>query len=146
MTVKIRSAYGPKKRFPTRVGSQSATKQSFKKECDINHIMAKYQKTGLVDHFNENKPQYGFVTAVDFRGSLELVRAAQDQFAGLPSSVRRRFDESPAEFLAFCEDPANREEAAVLGLLDPEVQVTPTEPSAEPPAPPHPVPDPPVPE
>ena len=40
-------------------GGESRTKQSFQKECDINAIMAKYQKTGAITHFNKHQQQYG---------------------------------------------------------------------------------------
>ena len=116
----IRSAYGPKAVVKTAVGKKTMTKQSFAEECDINNIMAKYQKTGLIDHYNRNAPQYGFATSHDFRESLELVKKAQDMFDELPSQIRRKFDESPQKVLAFCEDPNNRSEMAVLGLLNEE--------------------------
>ncbi len=139
-TIRIRTPYGPKRRIKTAVGDKSAAKQSFKQECDINNIMAKYQKTGLVEHINKSQASYGFAPAVDYREALNLVQAASEQFESLPSSVRRRFNESPSEFLRFCEDPANRSEAAVLGLLDPDAILdteSPTD-SASAPVPPSP--------
>ncbi len=114
----IRSAYGKKINQPSPVGKISKTKQSFKDECDINNIMAKYQKTGLIDHFSANKARYGFAPAADFRESLEIVHEAETLFRGLPSKIRRKFEESPEKFLAFCEDPDNRSEMALLGLLN----------------------------
>lgn len=124
------------------------TKQSFKDECDINQIMAKYQKTGLINHFQKNQAQYGFAPAVDFRTALELVDKAERQFEELPSSIRKRFDNDPGQFLAFCEDPANRSEMAVLGLLTEEAtaavnssDLTSDDATASPPATPPPTPE-----
>lgn len=114
----FRTAYGPKRRSRLGPFEPTKTKQSFKNECDINNIMAKFQKTGVITHLNQNSAQYGFAPAVDFSTALQLVAAAREQFAGLPSKVRARFNNDPGEFLAFCEDPDNRTEAAVLGLLD----------------------------
>ena len=37
----------------------SMTKQSFKDECDINKIMAKFQKTGAIEHYAKHAPSYG---------------------------------------------------------------------------------------
>ena len=119
MTI-MRSAYGPKTRKIQSSTLPSRAKQSFKKECDINQIMAKYQKTGLVQHLNKNQPKYGFASANSFHEAMTLVTNAETTFSELPSAIRRKFKESPAAFLAFCEDPANRSEMAVLGLLNPE--------------------------
>ncbi len=120
MTTKIYGPYSPRPRVPALTGGASKTKQSFKKDCDINHIMAKYQKTGVITHLAENKAQYGFASSNDFRTSVQLVKDAEELFAGLPSKLRRKFNESPSDFLAFCEDPDNRSEAALLGLLNEE--------------------------
>ena len=76
----IRSAYSARERVYAPKGGKSATKQSFKDECDINKIMAKYQKTGLVTHLAKNEARYGFATSHDFRESLELVREAEALF------------------------------------------------------------------
>ena len=102
----------------TDVGGPSLTKQSFKDECDLNKIMAKYQRTGVMTHVNNFGMKYGEVPALDFRQALHLVIDAQDEFDELPSEVRKRFANDPAEFLAFMEDPNNREEARLLGLLN----------------------------
>ncbi len=115
-------------RVRTPQGTEGGAKQSFKKECDINNIMAKYQKTGVVMHLNERLPQYGFAPELDFRTSMELVAKADEQFAALPWKIRDRFQNDPGKFLAFCENPDNRSEAALLGLLKPE------EPSTESPS------------
>jgi len=116
----IRSAYGKKTRHYAAEPSGNGAKQSFKKECDINHIMAKYQKTGLIEHFNNHKANYGFAPAIDYREALEKIRTANEMFADLPSQVRKKFDNNPEQFLAFTEKPENRSEMAVLGLLNPE--------------------------
>ena len=116
----IRSAYGSRTRYTQNLAGKSRAKQSFKDECDVNRIMAKYQKTGVVEHFNKNQAQYGFASSRDFRECMDLVQSAETQFAELPSAIRRKFNESPTEFLAFCENPANRSEMALLGLLNPE--------------------------
>ncbi len=120
MTKKIiHSAYGPKHKVVTQIGDNEApAKQSFKDECDINMIMAKYQKTGTLSHLATHGSRYGFATSKDFRDCMETVKEAEALFAALPSAVRRKFGESPHSFLRFCENPENRTEAAMLGLLD----------------------------
>jgi len=115
---KPRSAYGPKERVRIKFPAQGRTKQAFKKDCDINNIMAKYVKTGVITHGRTAKPEYGFAPATDFHTAMNLITEAEQQFEGLPSKLRLRFKNDPAEFLSFCEDPNNRSEAALLGLLE----------------------------
>lgn len=82
--------------------------------------MAKYQTRGVLDHVSKHSGTYGHVPSVDFRSALELVSTAENNFAELPSELRAKFKNSPAEFLAFCENPDNRSEMALLGLLNEE--------------------------
>lgn len=97
---------------------EGLAKQSFQAECDINNIMAKYQRTGVIDHYAAESPRYGYATSQDFREAMQLVIEAERLFNGLPSQVRRKFANDPAEFLEFVQNPENRDEMAVLGLLD----------------------------
>ena len=45
--------------------STAMTKQSFKDECDINKIMAKFQKTGALNHYAKHAPQYGDASGIE---------------------------------------------------------------------------------
>src|SRR5262245_43276128 len=116
--VNIRTAYGPKERvkleFPAGEGR---TKQSFKDECDINVIMRRYEKTGVLTHLRKVQPEFADCTGRDFNEAMNLVAEARTAFAELPSSVRDRFDNDPAKFLDFCQDEGNLDEAGELGLL-----------------------------
>jgi len=98
------------------VGGPSLTKQSMRDECDINKIMAKFQKTGAITHYNRHSGEYGFASALDFRDSLDLVKKGQDIFNDLPSSIRKRFANDPAEFLEFAQNDENKEEMVKIGL------------------------------
>lgn len=102
-------------------------KQGFKTECDINFIMDQYQRTGAITHFATRQPQYGYAEAVEFREALEIVKQGETVFAALPSSLRAKFENDPARFLEFVQDPANADEMRALGLREP---VTPRENSA----------------
>ncbi|AXL14755.1 internal scaffolding protein [Microviridae sp.] len=97
--------------------SLSRTKQSFKDECNINNIMAKFQKTGAIDHYTKYGPQYGEQTQEGLMEAMNTVIKAEEMFAELPSSVRKRFANDPGEFIAFVEDPANREEVRKIGIV-----------------------------
>lgn len=98
----------------------SKTKQSFKEECDINTIMRRYETTGVIDHVNKRKPEFGdFADVVSFQEGLDIVRHAQEEFANLSARVRDRFGNDPAQFLAFMDNPDNKAEAIKLGIVMP---------------------------
>jgi len=114
-------------RFQTAVGTEDKTKQSFADECDINKIMAKYQKTGAIAHFNRHQPEYGFATSLDLAESMRIVTKANEMFADLPSSVRSKFNNQPGEFLDFVQDPDNASEMVELGLTNPKPESAPVD-------------------
>lgn len=116
----FRSAYGARLRVPTLTPGPSMCQQSFKDECDINRIMARYLETGSVEHVNQREARYQDVTGWDYQEALNIVAAGNSTFAGLPASVRDRFENDPKKLLDFVHDPANVEECIRLGFLDPE--------------------------
>ncbi len=128
------------KRVQLTCEGKGRTKQSMRDECDINFLMAKYQKSGQMPTTNPFPPHFGDFSEIDdYQGSLNQVIEAQAGFDGLPSKIRTRFGNDPAELLSFLADPENLEEAVELGLLEapPEpVAETPQNTEPEPPAPP----------
>lgn len=114
--MKFNSAYSDKSRVQVFFPEPSLTKQSMKDECDINLILAKYQRTGIIDFAAKQEPRYGDASAVDFQQALNVVIRANEMFAELPSSMRKRFQNSPEEFMAFVDDPENVEESIRLGI------------------------------
>lgn len=102
---------------------RSRTKQSFKAEADINNIMLRYQKTGLlVDPSTVNtarKPSYGdFSDGSDFQSVVDRITAVRGNFAALPSDIRDMFGNDPSVMLDFMADPENLEDCYELGLID----------------------------
>lgn len=107
----------------------SLTRQEFKDECDLALTLKRFGKTpegrralanaqGFVEGL-----QFGDVTGVpDFRAARDAVNAANAKFMALPAIVRRRFENDPAQFLDFCRDPKNLDEARSLGLCKPAQQ------------------------
>lgn len=95
----------------------SRTKQSFKKECDINVLMARYVRNGVLPQ-NVGNARYGdFMEAPDFLEGQRLIKDAEAQFMALPAKVRDRFKNDTAKFLEFVADTKNYDEARSLGLL-----------------------------
>lgn len=99
--------------------SPSKTRQSEAKECDINNIIQKWEKSGLVGHVNNLTPQYIDSTGLpDYQSALDLVIEAQSRFSGLPARIRDRFMNDPGRLLAFLADKSNTAEAIALGLAE----------------------------
>lgn len=101
------------------VKEPSMTKQEFKAECDINNIIKAYQVTGIISHMNTKAQEGAFIDLpdpIDFQESLAIVANAQMAFAALPSSIRNQFENDPERFLAYVQDPANKEQLITWGL------------------------------
>lgn len=109
----------------------SRCKQEFKEEVNINTIVRRFGLDGKLPQ-GVRMPTYGDFSQVgDFRTALEAIRSAEASFMALPARVRARFENDPAQFVAFCSDKANLSEARELGLVPPE-EVAPTPPVAVP--------------
>lgn len=94
------------------------TEQNHKKECDVNLIIKKYDRDGLITHVSRFKGQFGDMTANDFTDMQNKIRSAVNMFNDLPSETRNRFDNSPAELLRFMENPDNRDKAIEYGIIN----------------------------
>lgn len=118
----IRSAYSHKPQFQLECPEKpfGRTKQSFKDECDINVIIRRFLRTGVMDFTARNEPRYGDCTGMEYTQAMQTVAAAKSLFNELPAALRARFDNEPALFLDFVQDDKNRDEARELGLLKPE--------------------------
>lgn len=138
-TVKIRHPItGPFVRVQVDCSKDGVTKQEFQKDCDINRIMAKYQKTGVINHLSKWGEQYGEVPATDLMEAYLISERAGEMFRELPSSLRNKFEGDPVKFLQFVQDPENVGELGELGLLrgEPREPPQPTKKAEDPPPPP----------
>lgn len=98
----------------------SLTRQEFADDCDINTLMAKYEKTGVINHFNNGVPQYlDIVGLPDLQMSHMLLQEASEAFMRLPAVVRREFDNDPMKFTAFASDEKNLDKMREWGLAPP---------------------------
>jgi len=74
--------------------------------------------TGEMPVLDDRAPQYLDVSSgFDFAAMQAQIIEAQSLFDDLPSTLRTRFSNDPAAFLAYCQDDANRPEMEMLGLL-----------------------------
>lgn len=110
------------------------TKQSFAEEADINTIVKRFNLTGQLPQ-NIRMPTYAdFEDIITFQEAMNAIVNANTAFMTMPADVRARFHNNPSEFVDFCSDPTNLEEARKLGLVeasDPRATL-PTPPAAPP--------------
>ncbi|AKO71499.1 minor CP 1 [Chimpanzee faeces associated microphage 3] len=114
----------------TACNTPSLTIQSEKAQCDINAIIARYKKTGVVDHIKRDQPLYADCeqAITDLEKARILVEDTEEAFWMLPSSVRDLIGE-PSNLPTWAS--VNRSEAEKYGFIKP--QSTPPVDSATPP-------------
>jgi len=106
------------------------TKSEFAKECDINHIMAKFDKTGRLPALIKQNPIYGdFTTLPSYMEAQQIIINANNQFDALSRELKGKFNGRPEEFLAYVNDPANKAELQKEGLLPKDEETITTEPA-----------------
>jgi phage internal scaffolding protein len=104
-------AHGLSCQEPTRA------QQHHKEECDINVILKKFGKTGILP-INPSEALYpDFSDAVDYHTALNQIIASEREFDLLPSHIRKHFDNDPAKLVYFMQDKKNYDEAVNLGLI-----------------------------
>jgi len=104
--------------FKQDVGLVSRTKQSFREEADINTIMRRYLRTGILESQARGVPRYGdFTSAEDYHACMTRVRQAEELFMTLPAEVRDHVDNDPRKLLDLVFDPSRVDEARELGLI-----------------------------
>ncbi len=111
--------------------------------------MRKFEKRGTIEHLNTHKGDYGnFIGFQDYHTSLNQILDAEAAFQTIPAKIRAQFQNDPATFLEFAQNPENQEDLVELGLArarppepvegdQPSAQgETPEKPPAAPPEPP----------
>lgn len=100
----------------------SKTQQDFLPDCDLDAIVRKFMRTGVIDpglvkaigHFMD-------VTEVtDYASAQRFLASANSMFENLPAHVRHHFNDDPSQMLAFINDASNREAAEAMGFKFPE--------------------------
>ncbi len=85
-------------------------KQCYADECDIQKIMAKFEKTGTISHIQKYEGVYGDFAEVDFIGLTETLTKGREMFDDLPGELRQEFQNSPAAFFQYVNDPKNKDD------------------------------------
>lgn len=141
---------GARKHAKSFKGTISRTKQAFRDGTRIDVVLKRFSTLGVDATLAPSIFQQGLARATfgvdlgkDYQQQLTAVVRVQQYFESLPSALRARFDNSPAQFAQFVTDPANLEEGRKLGIFDPAPEAPEVAPAAPkvapaPPAPPAP--------
>lgn len=107
--------------------SEGKTKQEFASEADINQLIARFTKTGVMPNVRASIGQYMDVTNIltEYDDRLKFIMDVQDAFDALPAIDRKSFDNDPARWLESVAQQVQAEEAAKLA---PQPSDTPAEP------------------
>lgn len=98
----------------------SLTRQEFLEDCDVNLLMARYERTGVISHINPREPMYLDMENVpDLHAAMNLMRDAERAFMSLPASIRAEFDNDALRFVDFAEDKDNLDKLREWGLAKP---------------------------
>jgi len=111
--------------------AEGMTRQEFKDECDLNVLLARYEKTGQLPANLRGPGDYLDVSNIpDLAGALTVFHDAENAFMRLPATVRREFDNDPVRFVEFAQDPGNQDRMAEWGLAAPRKPADAPSPSA----------------
>lgn len=104
-------------RCPIEIQGESRTQQHFADECDINYIVNRFNKTGVVTHLATTAQQFMEIDPITLQEALNQSIEAQESFDSLPSKVRQAFGNDPMEFLNAVHDPNSKDKLIELGLI-----------------------------
>lgn len=111
------------KRFQRDCSGASRTDQSYKKAVDINNIIAKFQKTGVLPE--NSMGVYGdFSSIPTLEEAHEAIIKATEQFYALPAGVRKEMDNDPSKLELWLSNEANYDKALSYGLVEPKIVET----------------------
>lgn len=103
----------------------SRTKSEFAEECNINNIVGRAMKTGVLPS-GERKPLFDdFSEVKDYTETQRIIASAEQNFMMLDAETRNKFNNNVADLLDFIDNPDNAEEAANMGLIEAPIKDTP---------------------
>lgn len=99
----------------------SLTRQEFSDESDINSIMKRFEKTGMLPA-NNLTPKYLDLAGApnNLQDVMNIMNEADAAFQRLPAQVRKEFDNDPVKFTEFAMNKENLPKLREWGLAEPE--------------------------
>lgn len=106
------------RRVQHKLGGPIMTDQSYKKDADVNELVRRWKTTGIMPE----KGQKQFLDLTQLPSSFEeahdIVTQAWDAFNALPSVIRKKMGNDPANLQEFIDDPENAEILYNYGLKE----------------------------
>jgi len=115
----VRDETTPYKSPGVITSGKTRTDRSQKEDCDVNQIVARFHKTGVLPGINAQRVYSDVSDSMSYHDAMNVVARANEQFNSLTAEVRKRFSNDPAQFLEFFNDPKNDSELVKLGLATP---------------------------
>lgn len=117
--MKIRNKFSPRVAYIAMSADDGRTQQHFADEVDINRILAKYRKTGVIEHVKRAQERYGdFTDLANYATNLDKVAKAKQSFEMLPAELRNHFKNSIQGFFEFVKDPENIPQMQKWGFFE----------------------------
>lgn len=95
---------------------KSLAQQHMRDETDINIIVGRFLKTGVIPQGLKLPSYADFADVTDFQSAQNVLVAADREFMKIPAQIRARFENDPQQFMMFVMDEKNQEEMIRLGL------------------------------
>ena len=122
MSIGLKWSVGDERPWPVvKKGKKCVVQTHSKSECDINLIISKFQKDGILPSSVRSEPgRYIDLTMFpDFNAASRAIAGVKSAFANLPPDVRERFNNAQDKFVEFVQDPRNARELVTMGLAVP---------------------------
>lgn len=110
------TAYGKKIKYRYKSNAPTLTEQAHKDSTDINKIIEKYKRTGVMEHIARTQPKYDVATPYDYHEAMNVIANANSEFEKIPAKIRAMFNNNPMDFFEFVQDEKNIEKMQDLGL------------------------------
>lgn len=115
----VYNTHPARERTAIHTGDRTKVVQSAKDDSDINIIVRRMSKTGLMPQRTSMPiPADYEIGVTDYHTAMNMLLRADESFMQLPAKTRARFANSPQNLLSFLSDPNNLEESYTLGLRE----------------------------
>lgn len=117
LTGEIPNNIGHPGRKSLYIPPETKTIQSAREDADINVIVSRMRRTGVLPTTARVPTAGDFSEQVtDYHTAMNMVINARNEFNKLPPKLRSRFSNDPQQLMDYLTDPQNNEESYKLGL------------------------------
>lgn len=108
-------------------GDELLTEQNHKGSVDINNIVSKQGVDRIAETNNVLALSFDTNPYNNFQEMMEKVAVGKSAFASLPAQTRDEFDNNPAKYMDYVQNPENRESLIKRGWVEPAPKDEPVE-------------------